>query len=151
MFPARFLGSLLAAVVALALTTVSAAAQQSIGPNQQFAGAVNGSAVSATVIMVCPIGVQFGHPKSGQGVQVIENVGSGFTGAGNRIVATLGPGPSSAIGASFTFTEYGLPQDIPVSAFLPCSGTGIGTFVPQPASATGRSSLVTLHFVNIAG
>jgi hypothetical protein len=152
MSPVRLLGALVVAVVALALTAASAAAQTPIGPNQQFAGAVNGNTTDANVIMICPgpaFPGQTGHPEAGQGVQVIENSGTGFTGAAaNRIVATLGPASSTSL--TFVFTEYGVPQDIPTTAFLPCSGTGIATFVPQPTSSTARNAAVKLHFVNIA-
>jgi hypothetical protein len=152
MSPAKLLGSLLAAIAALALTAASAAAQTPIGPNQQFAGAVNGSTTDANIMMICPgpaFPGQTGHPRAGQGVQVIENIGTGFTGAAaNRIVASLGPASSTSL--TFVFTEYGVPQDIPTTAFLPCSGTGTATFVPQPTSSTARNATVKLHFVNIA-
>lgn len=153
MSTAKVLGSLVAAVAAVALTAGSAAAQAPVGPNQQFAGAVNGNATDANIIMICPgpsSPGQMGHPQSGQGVQVIENTGGGFTGsAANRIVATI-PFNSSATPLTFTFTEYGVPQDIPTSAFLPCSGTATATFTPLPAGQGARSATVTVHFLNIA-
>lgn len=153
MFPAKVLVSLAAAVVGLALTAGSAAAQMPVGPNQQFAGAVNGSAKDANIIMVCPgpsFPGQLGHPQSGQGVQVIENTGGGFTGsAANRIVATIPAGPSTAP-LTFTFTEYGVPQDIPTTALLPCSGSATATFTPLPTGSGARSATVTVHFLNIA-
>lgn len=153
MFPAKVLGSLVAVVAGLVLSAGSVAAQQPIGPNQQFAGAVKGSTTKATVFMICP-GPTFpgrlGHPEAGQGVQVVENTGAGFTGsAANRIVATLGPTPSST-DVTLTFKEYGVPQDIPTTAFLPCSGTGVAVFTPLPTSSTARNATVTLTFVNIA-
>src|SRR5215831_13070511 len=43
-----------AAAAALALTTGSAWAAQSVGPNQVFTGVVNGSTSDATVTVVCP-------------------------------------------------------------------------------------------------
>lgn len=148
----RVLGTVLAAAAAVVLSTGGAAAQAPVGPNQQFAGVVNGSATSATVIMICPgpafLG-QTGHPRSGQGVQVVENTGTGFTGgAAREIVATIGP--ASSTGATLVFTEYGVPQDIPTTSFLPCSGTGTAVFTPQPTSSTARSATVKLTFVNIA-
>lgn len=153
MSPAKVLGSLVAAIAGLALTAGSAAAQTLVGPNQQFAGAVNGNTTDANIIMICPgpsFPGQMGHPEAGQGVQVIENTGNGFTGsAANRIVATI-PFTSSATPLTFTFTEYGVPQDIPTTALLPCSGTATATFTPLPTSSTARSAKVTVHFVNIA-
>lgn len=149
---AKSLGSLLAAFTALGLTAASVAAQTPIGPNQQFAGAVNGSTTDANIIMICPgpsFPGQTGHPQAGQGVQVVENTGTGFTGAAaDRIVASFGPSSSASL--VFVFTEYGVAQDIPTTALLPCSGTGVVTFVPQPTSATARNATVKVHFVNIA-
>ncbi|HSR24991.1 MAG TPA: hypothetical protein VLW53_15660 [Candidatus Eisenbacteria bacterium] len=151
MAPGKALGSILAAVAALALTAGTAAAQAPIGPNQQFAGVVNGSAANATVYVVCPgpsFPGQTGHPVSGQGVQVVENTGTGFTGsAATQIVATFGTTGKSA---GLVFTEYGVPQDIPTTIFLPCSGKGTFLFTPQPTSPTARSATVTVTFVNIA-
>jgi hypothetical protein len=152
MSPVKLFGALVVAAVVLALTAASAAAQTPIGPNQQFAGAVNGNTTNAKVIMICPGPAspgQTGHPEAGQGVEVVENSGTGFTGAvANRIVATLGPASSTNL--TFVFTEYGVPQDIPTTAVLPCSGTGVATFAPQPTSSTARNATVKLQFVNIA-
>jgi len=149
---AKWLASMLAAAAAMALTAAGAAAQTPIGPNQQFAGAVNGSTTEANIFMVCPgpgFTGQTGHPRSGQGIQVVENTGTGFTGAAaDRIVASFGPTSSASL--VFVFTEYGVVQDIPTTALLPCSGTGVMTFAPQPTSATARSATVKVHFVNIA-
>jgi hypothetical protein len=142
----------LAVALGLALSTGTAAAGQAVGPNQRFAGAVNGNTADATVVMICPGPAtpgQVGHPQAGQGVQVVTGTGGGFTGsAATAIVATLGPSSSAA--PSFTFKEYGTPQDIPTTALLPCSGTGTALFTPRPASTTARGATVTLHFVNIA-
>jgi hypothetical protein len=153
MSPAKVLGSLVAAVAVMALTAGSAAAQTLVGPNQQFAGAVNGNATDANIIMICPgpsFPGQLGHAQGGQGVEVIENTGSGFTGsAANRIVATI-PAGTSATPLTFKFTEYGVAQDIPTTALLPCSGTATATFTPLPTSSTARSAKVTVHFLNIA-
>jgi hypothetical protein len=147
----KVLGSMLAALVGLALTAVTATAQQRIGPNQQFAGVVNGSAANATVYVVCPgpASGQMGHPVAGQGVQVVENTGSGFTGsAADRIAANLTP--TGTTSATLVFTQYGVPQDIPTTLFLPCSGNGTAVFTPLPTSETARNATVKLTFVNIA-
>ena len=152
MSPANLLGSLVAAATALALTVGGASAQTPIGPDHQFAGAVNGSTTDATIYMVCAGPVlqdQLGHPQAGQSVQVVADTGKGFTGsAANSIVASIGPSPDLSL--TFTFTEYGVPQDIPTTAVLPCSGTGIAIFDPQPSSSTSTSATVRLQFVNIA-
>jgi hypothetical protein len=151
MAPGKALGAVLAALAALALTTVNAAAQRPIGPNQQFAGVVNGSAANATVYVICPgpgFPGQTGHPRAGQPVQVVENTGGGFTGsAANRIVAAF---EASTTSSGLVFKEYGVPQDIPTTLFVPCSGTGTMVFTPLPTSSTARSATVKVTFVNIA-
>lgn len=153
MSPRRLLVSMLIAVAGLAVFAATAsAAGERVGPNQRFAGVVNGSAGDATVYVVCPgptFPGQRGHPVAGQGVQVIENTGSGFTGsAATRIVVRFGA--NSASTAVLVFTQYGVPQDIPTSLLLPCAGTDTAFFTPAPSSPTARDSTVTLHFVNIA-
>lgn len=152
MSPRSALASMLGAMAALFLTAGAAAAQQPIGPNQQFGGVVNGSAANATVFVICPgpsFPGQTGHPRSGQGVQVVENTGAGFTGsAANSIVATFGPASSSS--PALVFKEYGVPQDIPTTLLLPCAGTGTVVFTPKPTSQSARSATVDVTFVNIA-
>lgn len=151
MSPGKLLGAILATLAAIFLTASGAAAQQRIGPNQQFAGVVNGSAANATVYVICPGPItpgRTGHPRTGQGVQVVVNTGSGFTGsAASRIVATFGTSNSTQ---ALVFSEYGVPQDIPTTWFLPCGGTGTAVFAPQPTSSTARSATVRVTFVNIA-
>ena len=148
----KALGSMLAAMMALALTAGSAAAQTSIGPNQQFAGVINGSAAKAVVYVVCPGPVgpgSTGPPRSGQGVQVVENTGTGFTGsAADHIVASFGSTTGTA--QTLVFKEYGVPQDIPTTFRLPCGGTGTVFFTPLPTSSTARSATVEVTFINIA-
>lgn len=149
----KVLLSMLAAAAALALSAVGAVAAGSpVGPNQQFAGVINGKAADATIFMVCPgpaFPGQTGHPEGGQGVQVVENTGAGFTGSAAReIVAQFSPSSSTA--AALVFTQYGVIQDIPTALVLPCSGTGSVVFSPLPTSTTARSATVKVTFVNIA-
>ena len=151
MSPGKVLGAMLATLAAVTLTATSAAAEQRIGPDQQFAGVVNGSAADATVYVVCPGPVfpgRTGPPVAGQGVQVVQNTGSGFTGsAADSIVATFGTATNTQ---SLVFKEYGVPQDIPTTFSLPCGGTGTAVFTPRPTSSTARSFTVRVTFVNIA-
>lgn len=148
----KVLLSTLAAAAALALSAGAVAAQSPVGPNQQFAGVVNGKAADATIFMVCPgpaFPGQTGHPKAGQGVEVVENTGAGFTGSAAReIVAAFGP--SSSVAETLVFTEYGVTQDIPTTFLLPCAGTGTVVFSPAPTSPTARNATVKVTFVNIA-
>jgi hypothetical protein len=140
----------LAGAGALALSTGSAWAAQ-VGPGQVFTGVVNGSTSNATVDVVCPGPVgpnSVGRPFDDTW-QVVEGTGAGLTGsAATEIVATIGPA-SGTTGASI-FTQYGVPQAFPSTLLLPCSGTGLAVFRPQPTSPTARSSTVTVRFVNVA-
>jgi hypothetical protein len=145
----------LAAAAGLALTTGSAWAGESVGPNQVFTGVVNGSTSNATVYVVCPGPVQpgqLGRPFN-DSWQVVTGTGGGFTGsAAKEIVATIGPGPTSSGSSAVvaTFTQYGAPQAFPPNLLLPCGGVGIATFTPLPGSPTARSSTVSVRFVNVA-
>ena len=78
-------GSMLAILVAMALTASSASAQTPIGPDQRFAGVINGSAEDAVVYVVCQGPADLGHPLADQGVQVVENTGRGLTGSAASI------------------------------------------------------------------
>ena len=145
----KVLLALVGVTAGLALTTGSAAAQQPIGPNQPFSGVVNGSTANAPVYVICPGPVTLtsrGHPAGNQSWQVVPG-GMGFTGsAGTRVVATFAADSSAPV----TFTEYGVPQPIPTSLLLPCSGTGLAVFTPRPTSATAKPATVTVHFINLA-
>lgn len=126
-----------------------------IGPNQFFQGLVNGVQDNAQITVACPGPVspgQTGHPVSGQTVSVTQVPAStntsGYTGsAATSIVAGFDTASSSAV--RFTFTAYGT-QEIPTSIYLPCSGSGALSFVPEPTSNTARSDVVKVTFVNIA-
>jgi hypothetical protein len=134
-----------------------------IGPHQHFAGSVNGSfgaPVPAVIKVVCPgparLG-QSGHPLSGQTVEVSMAISmfsnSGFTGKNASSIAVFfGPPPPSMTGpGQVTFTRYGVPKAIPTSLNLPCSGSGVVTFVPFPESPpTSRSEGVAVDYENVA-
>ena len=141
-----------AAVAALALTMGSAWAAQSVGPNQVFRGVVNGSTKDATVYVVCPgpVGPDSRGRPFNDNWQVVEGTGTGFTGSAAReIVASIAGTASSGSGTTATFTQYGVPQAFPPALLLPCGGTGLAVFSPQPSSPTSRVSTVTVRFVNV--
>src|SRR5215831_13471204 len=141
-----------AAVAALTLTTGSAWAAQSVGPNQVFTGVVNGSTTDATVYVVCPgpVGPDSRGRPFNDSWQVVEGTGKGFTGsAARQIVASIAGTASSGSGTTATFTQYGVPQAFPPALLLPCMGTGQAVFTPQPPSPTSRASTVTVRFVNV--
>jgi hypothetical protein len=143
----RVLGSILAAAAGLALTAGSAAAGSPIGPNERFAGVVNGQTQVADVVVICPGIANTGHPRAGQPVEVVQGTGGGFTGRlANHIQAALALG---AVVTTMNFTEYGAPQDIPTNILVPCSGTGQAAFTPLPTSSTAQSAFVTLRFINV--
>jgi hypothetical protein len=141
-----------ALVIAGALVGLSAgpaSAGTPIGPNQYFAGLVNGRHSHATVTMICPGPARTGHPRANQPLEVLltpTQVG-GFTGsAATSIVASFAP--SSVSQQTVTFKEYGVKQNIPTSFILPCGGTGPLIFSPQPFDH-GRADVITVTFVNI--
>jgi hypothetical protein len=149
--------SLLAAgtVAAAAGTTVASASASpgpAVGPNQLFAGFVNGSHFSATVRMACfgPIRPgQTGHPLPGQtfSVQLEVDVPGGFTGSSaNRIVAFFAPVPTPVV-SGVVLRRYGVAEPIPTSLRLPCSGRGEAEFAPQPATGKARPDHVPVTFV----
>lgn len=143
------LTALVAAAAGLVLTSGTAAAQQSIGPNQAFSGVLNGYAANAPVYVICPgpiFPTSKGHPIGNQSWQVVLG-GPGFTGSvATRIVATFAADSSAPV----TFTAYRAPKAIPTSLLLPCSGSGLAVFTPAPASPTARSATVTVRFINLA-
>lgn len=126
-----------------------------IGPNQVFRGLVNGVHDNARITVVCPGPIQpgqTGHPTSGQTISVTQGSSTGtiggYTGSsGTSVVAGF---VSSSVAQRFTFTAYDVPQTLPTTMNLPCSGTGTLTFAPEPTSDTARSDSVIVTFVNIA-
>jgi hypothetical protein len=154
-----------AAVVALGAALVPAATAAAdpvqdplpITPNTYFAGLVNGKAADAVITVVCPGPVtanSVGHPVSGQTAEVRSvlppsTTPLGYTGGlGREIVA--GFTSASSATQALVFTSYFAPAKIPTTWLLPCGGTGVMTFVPQPTSPTARSYSLTVTFLNIA-
>jgi hypothetical protein len=150
-------------VIAVAFPSVgvgSATTRPEVGPNQSFAGTVNGSfgrPVPATITVVCPGPiVSTGHPLAGQSVAVTRAIptfsDSGFTGRDGRTISVFfGPPPptANAIGP-ISFDRYNTPRPIPTSLDLPCGGSGVVTFLPFPRSLTARAETVAVRYANIA-
>ncbi len=157
--------SLVLAAAALALTaapSVSALAAAPgpvqdpvpIGPNQYFTGLVNGHPPGQAVIyVVCGGPATSGHPAGNQPVEVKTTVPAstsdlGYTGSkGRRITAALSPSPATVVIA--TFTSYFVPEYIPTTITVPCSGTGTVAFVPSPGSKHARTATLKVTFENI--
>lgn len=142
-----------AAVAALCIFAASAAADPvPIGPNQYFAGLVNGTHDNAVIYMVCPGPAygQLGHPASGQSVSVTQTtaVTYGFTGSlANSIVVTFG---TQTTNPAITLKYYDTPAAIPTTLLLPCSGKGQVRYDPEPTSLTAHADVVGVTFINIA-
>jgi hypothetical protein len=126
-----------------------------IGPHQPFVGVVNGKSSNATVVVACPGPAgRTGHPVGGTiAVEPPSTVSgtTGYTGSrGHSVVARFVlPVPTATAPPALTFAQYG-SQPIPSSMVVPCSGTGVVVFSPQPTSKTARSTSVGVTFENIA-
>lgn len=148
----------LVALVAVILTATTAAPASAdvvipVGPNQFFSGVVNGQTGQATIRMACfgPIRPgQTGHPFAGQTVEAVLNPPSsaavaGFTGTAANAIDVQFPTPVPT--APVVLRAYGVPEAIPTSLELPCGGSGVVAFVPDPTSPTARTATVNVWFV----
>jgi hypothetical protein len=133
-------------------------ATTTIGPHQHFVGLVNGKSTKATVIVACPGPVsngKTGHPVGGKiAVEPPSTTAgtSGSTGSRGHSVAVafmIPVDPTPATNPVLTFTQYG-SQAIPSSLSLPCSGSGVVVFTPEPTSKTAQSTTVNVTYENIA-
>jgi hypothetical protein len=152
----RLLTVLSAAAASAALASAAPASAVAVGPHQSFAGLVNTRISDATIGVLCPGPTATGHPLPDQTVAVelvVPPITSteGYTGLdATSIVAWLNwptpmaPPPPVKVAA---FTGYGTAA-IPTSLTVPCSGTGVMTFVPTPDDG-GRPATVNVTFVNI--
>jgi len=150
------------AAAALGLTFVGPASARPaqdpvpIEPNQSFSGYINNHPPGTAIIKVaCAIGAKTGSPVGDQPVEVkpvtvTSGTDVGFTGSlGHKITAILGP--SSTTGTVIaTFTSYYVPENIPTTIKVPCSGTGTVFFTPSPTSKTAKSAKLPVKFANIA-
>ncbi len=153
------------AVLALTGTAGAAVGTAPVGPNQYFAGVVNGRIGPAVIAVACsgPVSAsQKGHPRAGQTLAV-RDLGKvappvvagdvGFTGpAGHEIGIFFGPLPpvdaASAAGGPVIFTHDGVTKPIPTSVLLPCSGSGSLPFVPIPVVGGSHDAVVSVTFVS---
>lgn len=155
--PVQWASAVLGALGLLLATGGSAWAQgpthSSIRPHQFFVGTVNSLPTGATIDVLCPGPVDFGHATAGQTLEVNppgpSSTTFGFTGSKARaIIASLST--SSGVTASIArFTHYGSPATFPTALTVPCSGQGVVSFDPAPGSPTARAYDVTVTFVNL--
>ena len=152
----RLLTALAVTAGAAAVASTAPAAATAIGPHQYFQGLVDMRASGATIGVLCPGAANSGHPLPDQTVAVqlvLPPVTStvGYTGLdATSIIASLSwptpVAPPLAVKIA-EFTSYGTAA-IPVNITVPCSGTGVMTFAPNPDDG-GRASTVDVTFVNI--
>ncbi|MGO9196793.1 MAG: hypothetical protein ACLQK4_06665 [Acidimicrobiales bacterium] len=154
----RTLGRIGAAAVVLALALGGVASATTtpgnkIGPNQWFAGMVNGKFDNVQVKVVCPISGKNGRALSGQTLSVTEPqviaINDGYTGSkGHSIAALLGPSATSSV--TIVWGRYNVLRKFPTNIPVPCSGTGTVLFIPSPASKTSSAASVTVSYANVA-
>jgi len=151
----RLIGSAVTGTLVLVATAAAASADTpsvAIGPNQTFAGLVNGHLANAKVDVICPGPLrtaETGHPASGQTLGVTSApptiASTGFTGSRGRSIMASFVTPTAAGTATVTFTQYGT-QPIPTTFLLPCYGSGSVVFAPHPTSHSARSAQVSVTF-----
>jgi hypothetical protein len=152
---AVFFATVLGALAQLSLVG-AAGAQAPIGPDQFFAGLVNGSSEQAVIRMACfgPIRPgQTGHPFAGQTVSVRGPLksGPGFTGRADEITATLVfPSPVASTGAVVhlaSFHSYEAPAEISTAVSFPCAGRGTVISAPVRGGPKAQAAKVSVSFV----
>jgi hypothetical protein len=156
---ATALAALTLAAGSLGVTTAAAAgtAAEPIAPHQWFAGQVNGATADAVIKVACfgPVSpYSTGHPVAGQSVAVAPALAwpsaseTGYTGdLADRVRVDFG-NPVS-VGSPTVLGAYHVKAEIPTSIDLPCYGTGKVAFVPLPTSASARTAVVAVSYVNI--
>lgn len=153
-----------AAVLALAAAPAATAdVIAPIGPNTYFTAQVNGPASttdSSVIKVVCPGPAtqgQMGHPVAGQTVEALSVLPPspvpstlGYTGsAAHQIDVSFSPA-SSGTAAPVVLKAFFAPAAIPTTLLLPCYGSGVVQFVPEPTSSSARSYKVPVVYENIA-
>ena len=156
----------ISAVAALALAAAPVATADvvtPIGPNTYFTAQVNGPASTANtsvIKVVCPGPAtpgQTGHPVSGQTVEALSVLPPspvpstlGYTGSTAHQIDVLFSPASSGTAPAVVLKAFFAPTAVPTTLLLPCSGSGVVDFVPEPTSPTARSYQVPVVYENIA-
>jgi len=124
-----------------------------IGPNQNFAGLVNGAEASAVVLVACQ--GQMGRPVAGQTLAVSRRVfvkAGPNTGNARLISATvryIGSTAQTVFPRLALFKAYDAPQEIPAGVALPCSGEGQIVFEGVDGGPNARASVVNVVFRSV--
>jgi hypothetical protein len=143
-----YVSTIIAATAALVLAVGPPAP---VGPNQFFVGVVNDASVDAQVFVTCDASGTTGHPRAGQTVAVLPASGTGtaqagFTGTAGKEIA-VGVGAGTGTQAVLRLRLYQVREQIPTSLLVPCTGSGLVSFLPAPASDTSRPATVKVTFV----
>jgi hypothetical protein len=164
--PRRAAAMAVIAAAALAVPTAASAASggPAVGPNQFFTGGVvsvstAGSAIGDVILVDCVASATAatGNPAPGQFVEVnpagAVSALSGFTGsAADSIEAdliwSLANPPITVDEPIANLTAYATPVAIPTDIQVPCTGTGVLSFVPQPGSPTAQAYTLHITFVS---
>jgi hypothetical protein len=164
--PRRAAALAVIAAAVLAVPTVASAASggPAVGPDQFFTGTVvdatsTSSASSDVIVVDCVASsaAATGNPAPGQFVEVnpAPAVGAvtGFTGSAADgieadLIWSLTNPPITVDDPIASLTAYATPSPIPTDIQVPCSGTGVLSFVPQPGSATAQTYTLHITFVS---
>ena len=138
---------LVAAALLLGTPTAAADVVRPIGPDQSFVGVVHGTTGVNRITVDCPGPLNFGHPAAGQTVAVVATAAvlGGYTGRRADAIAVAFPGSPSTV--PLLLRAYVVPDAIPTTLNLPCTGRGVVRFVPVPTSKSARADLVPVTFV----
>ncbi len=156
---APLLALAVAGLLAGSVGTAAAAVQDPlpVGPDQTFAGQVNGVSTGAAIRTDClgPIVVgETGHPLADQYVEAVTapvtSATAGYTGtSAHQLQVTLATPTSSSVGALIgTLNSFYVQLPIPTTLSVPCTGTGLVAFTPAPTSPTARTATVTVTFLS---
>ena len=156
----RYLASLALALTAVAAPPAAATPVQDpipIGPNMYFIALVNGHTSPTPITVVCPGPISSnstGHPISGQTLEVRAvlpvTTTVGYTGSAAHSIDAIFTSPTGAVtNPPVVLTSFFAPVPIPTTLNLPCSGSGVISFVPIPTSPTARGVAFSVTYLNI--
>ena len=151
------LAAFAAAAFAVPVTASAASTGPAVGPDQFFTGTVisaisTGSAAGDVIVVDCAGASNTGSPAPGQFVEVklapsistpVGYTGSDASGIEADLIWSLPNPPITVDDPIANLTAYATPEPIPTDIAVPCSGTGVVSFVPQPGSS--NSIPYTLH------
>ncbi|MBO3749583.1 hypothetical protein J5X84_26190 [Streptosporangiaceae bacterium NEAU-GS5] len=139
------------------MASADVADPDAVGPRQAFVAYVNGRTALSTINVDCgvvtPDAPAMGHPSAGQAVAVTQAIvpfaaGVGFTGTeADRIVVGITPSITRLPPTSLSF--YNQKVAISSKILVPCSGTGVVSFTPDPTSPTAVPATVKVTFVPV--